>query len=153
MNVEIRKAELDDLDQLLKFEQGVIASERPFDQSLKNSEVTYYDIKQLMTNEKSYLIVAQCNGELVGSGYARLMKAKPCEKYDFFSYLGFMFVVPNYRRMGINKQILNSLIDWSKSRGVVDIRLEVFDENESAVQAYEKFGFSKTTAKMRMVIS
>ncbi|MFT5294277.1 MAG: hypothetical protein ACI9YH_000283, partial [Colwellia sp.] len=34
MNVNIRPAQLEDLDTLLAFEQGVIASERPFDQSL-----------------------------------------------------------------------------------------------------------------------
>jgi len=153
LNIKIRKADLDDLHQLLEFEQSIITSERPFDDRLRDSKVTYYDIKQLMTNEKSHLIVAECAGELVGSGYALLMKTEPCEKYDFFSYLGFMFVLPRYRRMGINKRIMDALIDWSKNRGVVDIRLEVFDENETAVQAYEKFGFSKAIVNMRMVAS
>jgi ribosomal protein S18 acetylase RimI-like enzyme len=152
VNIHIRKSQLSDLDKLLEFEQGVISSERPFDKSLKSNEITYYDLEKLMNNENAQLVVAEYDGELIASGYALLKKSKPFEKFDYFSYLGFMFVDPHYRRKGVNKKIIDSLIDWSKSKGINEIRLDVFNQNESAVLAYEKLGFSKTLVQMRMKV-
>jgi len=151
--ISIRKSQLSDLDKLLEFEQGVIASERPFDASLKESHITYYNLEKLITNENAQLVVVEHEGELIASGYAVLKKSEPFEKHDYFSYLGFMFVDPRYRRKGINKKIIDSLIDWSKSKGIVEIRLDVFDQNHSAVLAYEKLGFNKTSVKMRMEVT
>jgi ribosomal protein S18 acetylase RimI-like enzyme len=153
LNVNIRPSQLNDLDTLLDFEQGVIASERPFDQSLKEDKITYYNLEKLITNDNSQLIVAEYEGALIASGYALIMGSKPFEKREHFSYLGFMFVVPKYRRKGLNKRIIESLIDWSKSKGIVEIRLDVFDQNQSALLAYEKLGFNKTLVKMRLDIS
>ena len=153
MNVNIRKAQLSDLDKLFEFEQGVIASERPFDKSLKDSEITYYDLEKLIINNNSQLVVAIHEGKLIASGYALLKKSRPFEKHDYFSYLGLMFVEPQYRRKGVNKQIIDSLIKWSKSKGIVEIRLDVFEQNQSAVLAYEKLGFNKTLVKMTLDVS
>ncbi len=153
MIINIRKAKLSDVDKLLEFEQGVIASERPFDESLKDEEITYYDLEKLITGENSQLVVAEHEGELVASGYALIKRSEPFEKYDYFSYLGFMFVAPKYRRKGINKQVIDSLIQWSKSKGIIEIRLDVFEKNQSAVSAYEKLGFNKTLVKMRIEVS
>ncbi|MFT5298612.1 MAG: ribosomal protein S18 acetylase RimI-like enzyme, partial [Colwellia sp.] len=153
LNVNIRPAQLEDLDTLLAFEQGVIASERPFDQSLKEENITYYNLEKLITNENSHLIVAEYDGALIASGYALIMNSRPFEKHEYFSYLGFMFVVPEYRRKGLNKKIIGSLIDWSKRKGIAEVRLDVFDQNESALLAYEKLGFNKTLVKMRLDIS
>jgi ribosomal protein S18 acetylase RimI-like enzyme len=151
--INIREAQLSDLDKLLEFEQGVITAERPFDKSLKDSEITYYNIERLIGNENAQLVVAEHEGKLVASGYALIKQSEPFEKNDYFSYLGFMFVDPQYRRKGINKQIIDSLIEWSKSKGIVEVRLEVFNQNQSAVVAYEKLGFNKTSVKMRMEIT
>ena len=151
--ITIRAATSSDLSQLLEFEQGVIAAERPFDESLKDSEITYYNLEKLITNDNSQLMVAEYAGVLIASGYALIMNSRPIEKHEYFSYLGFMFVVPEYRRKGLNKKIIGSLIDWSKSKGIVEIRLDVFEQNESALLAYEKLGFNKTLVKMRLDIS
>ena len=39
-----REATLKDLHTLLEFEQGIIAAERPFDGTLKEGEIHYYDL-------------------------------------------------------------------------------------------------------------
>ena len=153
MKVNIRKAKLGDLDKLLEFEQDLITSERPFDESLKNETITYYDIKKLIGDEDSQLLVAEYEGELIASGYALIRKSEAFEKCDYFSYLGFMYVDPKHRRKGINKQVIDTLIEWSKSKGIREIRLEVYDKNQSAVLAYEKLGFKRTSVKMRIEVS
>ena len=99
------------MDKLLEFEQGIIGAERPFDGSLKAGEINYYDIEKLITDDNCQLIVAHCVDQLIGCGYALIKKSEPFEKHAYFAYLGFMFVDPQYRRMGVNKKIIDSLLD------------------------------------------
>ncbi len=63
-----------------------------------------------------------------------------------------MYVKPEYRGKGINKLILEELINWSKDRGISEIRLEVYYDNEPAVKAYEKAGFESHILLMRKKI-
>ena len=61
-----------------------------------------------------------------------------------------MYVSPEYRGLGINKHIIDRLIDWSKQQGVMDFYLDVYAENEAAIRAYEKVGFAKSMIEMKI---
>lgn len=148
----IREAALTDMDTLLQFEQGVISAERPFDLTLKDDPIRYYDLEQLITAPHIQLMVAQAGDKVIGSGYARIETAKPFLKHEQYSYLGFMYVLPAYRGKGVNKLIINVLKDWSFSRGITEMRLEVYHDNIPAIKAYEKVGFEKLLIEMRMGI-
>lgn len=147
-----RKATLSDLDILLQFEQGVVEAERPFNPVLKESEVHYYNINELITADHIELLVALSGTEIIGCGYARIESAKPYLKYDRYAYLGFMYVVPAHRGKGVNKIILQQLTAWSKEKGITELRLEVFLANAIAIKAYEKAGFEKLYIHMRSEI-
>src|SRR5690606_29909303 len=140
-DIMIREATILDLPTLLEFEQGVIEAERPMDAGLKRTPTNYYDILHLVTSPDIRLAVAEIDGDLVGCGYARIDPAKRYLQYDRQSYLGFMYVVPEFRGRGINQMILDDLYRWTLSRGVTEIRLEVYPANSAAVRAYEKSGF------------
>ncbi len=55
----IRKAVMTDLGKLLKFEQGVIDAERPFDPTLKKEKINYYDIEKMITAPDVEIVVAE----------------------------------------------------------------------------------------------
>ena len=148
-NVIIRKATHDDLPTLLLFEQGVISAERPFDPTLKEGEIHYYDLHQMISASHIELLVAEIDGKLVGSGYARIEDAKPYLQHKQHAYLGFMYVEPEYRGQGINKAIIEALEAWSILQGIDEMRLDVYDINSFAVKAYEKAGFVKHLLNMR----
>lgn len=150
--VIIRKAALADTKKLLKLEQGLIESMRFFDQNLKDEKTSFYHFETLLIDNNVQLMVAEHKGELVGSGYARITASASYEKNDYFAYLGFMYVVAEHRGKGINKKILNALINWCKSKKITEIRLDVFQKNQAAIQAYEKIGFSQNSIKMTMEI-
>lgn len=149
-NIIIRKAELKDLDTLLKFEQGVISAERPFDPTLKTGHTNYYDIEKMIAATHIELLVAELNNELIGSGYARIETAKPYLQHTQHAYLGFMYVEPQHRGKGVNKMIMDALAAWSLSQNITELRLDVYGANEPAIKAYEKFGFAKHMIAMRM---
>lgn len=150
MNIIVRKATLSDLPKLLEFEQGVIKAERPFDPQLKPDPITYYDLELLIDSEDAEVLVAVDDGNIIASGYALIKQSKPYLKSPRQSYLGFMFVDPDYRGQRINQLIVDGLIDWSRSKGVYEIILDVYDGNQAAIRAYEKAGFEKNLVQMRL---
>jgi len=143
-------AKIDDLQRLRDFEQAVVDFERAFNPLIKAGEVTYYDLEHLLSDERSQLLVAEIEGELVGSGYAQLRESKDSLTHQEISYLGFMYVIPEHRGLGIVQKIIASLIDWSVSKGVRDFYLDVYAQNESAVAAYRKAGFGPRLLEMSL---
>lgn len=150
--IQIRAAVLDDLETLLAFEQGIMSTERAFDPTIKDTPTNYYDLADLITSPDAEVAVAEDNGEIIASGYALINEAKPFLKYYRYVHLGFMYVVPAYRGKGLNKLVLDHLMEWAKSNSVTEMRLEVYQENVNALKAYEKFGFSPLLLEMRMEI-
>jgi ribosomal protein S18 acetylase RimI-like enzyme len=48
--------------------------------------------------------------------------------------------------------IIKALNEWAKNKGITEIRLDVYDDNISALNAYEKAGFKRHLVNMRMRI-
>ena len=151
--VTTRTAKLEDLPTLYQFEQGIIKAERPYDSTLADDPISYYDLKHLVESENAEVIVATHKNELVGAGYINIVLAtKPYLKFTHYGHLGFMFVKPEYRGNGINKMIMDKLIAWGKSKNLTEVRLNVYSDNPSAIRAYEKAGFENLMINMRMGI-
>ena len=148
--INIRTATLADLDTLLEFEQGIVKTERPFDPTLKDGHINYYDIAAMIQAPHIEVIVAELNGEIIGSGYARIEDSKVYLKHPKHAYLGFMYVKPEHRGKGVNKKVIAALQHWAIVRGITEFRLDVYNDNLPAVKAYEKIGFSKHLIEMRM---
>ena len=150
METQIREATAADLPELLAFEQGVVESERPYDSSLKPGAVHYYDIAKLIANSDSLILVAENAGQLAGTGHATLKRSKDQFDHDRHAYLGLMYVEPSHRGQGIIQRIIEELLVWSRGEGVTDFFLDVYTGNESAVRAYEKFGFRTHMLEMKL---
>lgn len=148
-----RKANPSDLDTLLSFEQGIITAERPFDSTLKEGEIHYYDLAKLIDDPNFEVIVAELDGEVIGSGYARITQSKDYLKHHRHCYLGFMYVKPEHRGKGVNNKVLEALKQWTIGQGINELRLEVYNDNQPAIRAYEKAGFIPNLLEMRMPIA
>jgi GNAT superfamily N-acetyltransferase len=147
--IHIRKANQDDLPILLEFEQGIIAAERPYDPTLKEGKISYYNIDKMISATDVEVVVAVLNDQIIGSGYARIEDAKPYLNHQLYAYLGFMYTHPDHRGKGVNTQIIEALTDWVRSQNVFEMRLDVYNDNPSAIRAYEKAGFKKHLINMR----
>jgi len=149
----VRTATLSDLGTLRSFEQGVIVAERPFDPQIKNDPVHYYDIEEMIAASHIEIVVAELDGEPVGSGYARIENARHYLKHQQHAYLGFMYVKPQHRGKGINQKVIETLKQWAISQNITELRLDVYDENIPAIKAYEKVGFKKHLIAMRLGVN
>ena len=119
---------------------------------MKSSARNFYFFIELIKSKNAELLVAVINNEIVGSGYAKVLSAKPYQKHTEYAYLGFMYVKPPFRGQGINQKILNKLIDWARSLNLKEVRLEVYDENIIAKNSYLKAGFKQNLLEMRLEI-
>jgi GNAT superfamily N-acetyltransferase len=148
--IHIRPATLADLPTLLQFEQGVVTAERPMDPTIKAGPINYYNLPAMIASPNTQLLVAELDGQLIASGYARI---EPADRHYLihkqYAYLGFMYVEPAHRGKGVNKLILEALTQWARTQGLTELRLEVYYVNEPAIRAYEKAGFTRHLIEMR----
>jgi GNAT superfamily N-acetyltransferase len=150
MAITIRPAAAAELPILRTFEQGVIAAERPYDPTLRADPIRYYDLEALLASPDAALLVAEEDGQLLGSGYVRLDPAEPFLAHARYGLVGFIFVVPERRGRGISASVIRALGNWAALRGVHELRLEVYPANAPAVRAYEKLGFAPHLLTMRL---
>ena len=146
----VRLATKNDLATLDIFMDGLVEAERPMDVTIKDGKVIYYDLEGFILSEDAVLYVAELNGELVASGYAKIKKERIYLKHEAHAYLGFMYVPEKHRGNGYNKLIIDALLNWSKTRNIKEIRLDVYETNPSAIRAYQKTGFKKHLIQMRL---
>lgn len=149
-SVSIRSATQTDLPTLLTFEQGIITAERPYDQTLKPDPISYYDIGELIDSDAAEVAVAECDGELIGSGYVQKKPSRHYVSPAYHAYIGFLYVDPAYRGQGINQKVLDHLFAWAQSNDLPEIHLTVYPDNQSAIRAYEKVGFDPYILEMRL---
>ena len=56
-----------------------------------------------------------------------------------------MYIIPQYRGIGLGKKLLESILEISKEmKGLEEIELIVAAHNDNVVKLYENFGFKKT---------
>lgn len=148
-DVHIRSAREADLQTLLQFEQGIIRAERPYDHMLRPDPISYYDVGELIRSADAEVAVAECDGQLVGSGYVKRKASRHYLSPAWHAFIGFLYVDPAYRGRGINKRVLDHLYAWARANDLPEVHLTVYPENASAVRAYEKAGFSPYLLEMR----
>lgn len=148
--IHVRSAVLEDLPQLLEFEQGIIRAERPYDHTLKPDPISYYDVGSLITSEDAEVAVAESEGSVIASGYATRKRSRDYVSPAEHAYIGFLYVVPEHRGKGVNKRVLNHLFAWAKQMDLPEIHLTVYPDNAPAVRAYQKVGFDPYILEMRL---
>ena len=148
--IRLRLATLEDLAILREFEQQIIKEEQPYNDVIKSSGASYYDLAKLINDKHACVQVAVSGDRIVASGYAQIRPSKQAFTHDHHGYLGFMYVLPEFRGRRINKMIVDFLINWCKGRGVNHIYLDVYALNAPAIRAYEKAGFTSSLVEMKL---
>ncbi|MEM8637126.1 MAG: GNAT family N-acetyltransferase, partial [Pseudomonadota bacterium] len=149
-SIRIRAATKADLPILLKFEQGIVTAERPYDQTLKPDPISYYDIGAMIDATDAEVAVAERDGQLIGSGYAIKKASRAYLDPPFHAFIGFLYVEPEFRGQGVNQKVLDHLFDWARRNDLPEIHLTVYPDNAPAIRAYEKVGFDPYILEMRL---
>lgn len=87
------------------------------------------------SSDSTVFFIAKVDGKTVGYGgmYTVLDEG----------YVTNIGVLPQYRKQGIGKKIVNKLIDFSIEKGLTFLSLEVRVSNVAAINLYSSFGFEE----------
>ena len=88
---------------------------------------------EILTNERAFYIAAEIDGKL--AGYAGLWAILD------EGHITNVAVSPEYRRKGVGKAIVGTLIEVAEENGLNSFTLEVRESNLPAQGLYEQFGF------------
>ncbi|GAB3253080.1 GNAT family N-acetyltransferase [Chitinimonas naiadis] len=98
-----------------------------------------------ITNETGIVLLAETGSQLQGFVTATLSEnhAIPFILPRRLCRIGTIVVARSAQRQGIGAQLFSEVEAWSRAREAVEIRLEVFDFNQSAIRFYQgqQFGF------------
>jgi ribosomal protein S18 acetylase RimI-like enzyme len=56
-------------------------------------------------------------------------------------FVGLLIFLPENRNMGFGKKVMSKFVDWVHSQGAAEIRLGVVENNQAAIQFWDKLGF------------
>lgn len=121
--IKVRPASLEDLPKLEYIEKSSFSN--PYPLSL---------LKTLITLNFGEFLVAVLNGNIVG--YVSSI-------FENFSSATIVSIAvhPKYRRKHVGDALLKILLEKLRSKGFVEVKLEVRESNIAARRLYEKFGF------------
>jgi RimJ/RimL family protein N-acetyltransferase len=90
-------------------------------------------------------VAAFAEGRAVG--FCDISRSR-AEGFTHLARLG-MGVRAEWRRQGVGRRLLDACVAQAKKTGIERIELEVFSDNNAAVQLYESFGFVREGVRVR----
>lgn len=73
-----------------------------------------------------------------------IVRATPDEQDSSVAWVESMWVAPTYRRTGVGRLLVNTILAWARGRRIRTLKLSVTSNNEPAIRFYRSFGFAST---------
>ena len=147
----LRKAELNDIENLLRLQKHIIDHERSFDAAIRKDAIYYPEakLKELVLSDEARVAVIEVDDQLMGCGFGTIVDSSGWDAYDKKGYIGMVYVDSSLRGQGFGKKILEDLINWFSKKEILDVQLNIYPDNTQARELYKKFGFSEHLLYMR----
>ena len=100
--------------------------------------------------ERGVMMVARIAGNIVGMVSAQLVMSTAEGAYS--AWVEDMVIAPEWRAHGIGKRLLQSALDWARSRGATRAQLLVDLDNAPALGYYEHLGWQATRLGARRLL-
>ncbi len=143
--MEIRKATLDDLEQIKDLKLQAKASEAKYNPSLKpledNRERYLRYLRNDLTGEDRAVFFAIDGDEAVGVITGRIHTTLPIRVHRKQGNISNLFVVSQYRKRGVAAKLVAELLRWFRGEGIADVYLGVHCGNAPALKMFRELGF------------
>ena len=94
------------------------------------------------------IFIAIIDEKIVGMILAQYFKPLPISLYKKKGYISNLFIKKEFRKKGIGKKLVETVIDWLKRNKTEHVTLEIHKDNKSALELYHKMGFNDYTVKL-----
>ena len=143
--MEIRKATLDDLEQIKDLKLQAKASEARYNPSLApvedNREMYLRYLRNDLTSEDRAVFVATDGDEAVGVITGRIHTTLPIRVRRRQGNISNLFVAPQHREKGVAAKLVAELLRWFRGEGIADVYLGVHCGNAPALKMFRELGF------------
>ena len=147
MNLKVRRAELNDLDELVEF---TAAEAREAEGCTKDTKTLVNGIKAALKDRSiaMYWLLINKDNQPVGSASA--LKEWSDWNAGYYWWIQSMYIRPDYRGKGYMDLLLDAVKSEMKQQNGMELRLYVHENNQAAIRAYRKANF--TFSKYRIMI-
>ncbi len=143
--IEIRPATREDLSRILELWDELMSfhSQRdPFWNRCKQAESRFADfIGKSMTEADKFVPVACVNGRVVGYAHAAIQEHPPVLVNPRYGQIMEISVTQGLRRTGIGQRLVESILEWFRSRNLSRIEVRMHSVNEISTRFWAKLGF------------
>lgn len=130
----------------------LINDEKKYNENIKDDVVISNWYEKLYDMDDNILFIAKDNDKIIGYIYLKLLSANDNLSIYNETKCDALYVLEDYRKLGVATKLLNEGIKWSKSNNAKYINLNVLSENKNALDLYIKNGFSEISKQLRFEI-
>lgn len=102
-------------------------------------------LADLTSSSHSFLFVAVLEAETIGFISGELREGSPTFQPNTWASVDDVYVVPEYRSLGVGKALLENVKSWAREKNASGISLQVAATNERGRRFYEKLGFREVS--------
>ena len=151
MNINIRKCTKEETNIANALLTKLIRDEKQYDDNINENVTVDYYYESVINNENHLILFAEIEEKIVGYIYGFI------ENYDTtyinkISKLDALYVIEDYRHMGVGKNLIENFIDLSKSKNVSKIEVSACAGNINAMNLYQSINFKPVKITMNLEI-
>ena len=143
--VNIREAVENDVPSLVELWKEMMDFHKERDRVFTRTatgHISWIDlISDHMSKDDSCVLVAECDGRIVGHCLAFIVENPPVittKRYGMFQELA---ITANHRRCGVGEQLVKEVLKWLRNHNIKRIEVKVSVHNELSTAFWRKMGF------------
>jgi len=153
--VTIRKATISDLPAVKELNKQIFIKNPKYDDdAIENFAHTPQGEKyftEAIKSKKGCFLIAEEDGQMVG--YTNGEEKKVSYRKSRYFEIDNLGAIPEKKRQGIGKKILNAITNWAKKKGFQKIYLNCYAKNKEALSFYRSNGYSEIDICLEKKIS
>ena len=136
------RSDIDDLVELgaRLFEEDAAVHDTNIDLSWSERE-GHADVRELIDSENGLVLIARDGDAAVGHLVGYCHEASSTRLPVRFAVLRSMYLVPEYRRVGVGRLLAEQFRTWATEQGCVEAHVSSYVANQGAQEFYESLGF------------
>jgi aminoglycoside 6'-N-acetyltransferase I len=141
-NVQIRPAQVTDLDQLARLCGALWPKSSAEEHAQELRLILEGKAASVLTMPLDIFVAEDSDGILVGFLEADLRShADGCNPVQPVGYIEGWYVVEDHRHRGVGRKLLAAAEDWARSHGCVEMASDAIIDNELSQRAHEASGY------------